>query len=121
MNRKIFAGMILSAALVNPAFAGGDSRDAIFGAILGGAFGAAIGDAANGRDGAILGSAIGAATGTAIATRDRHSQRVSQQRPVYIENQYVSYHEERRRHNRHDNGWHRGHHKHEHRRHHDDD
>lgn len=120
MNRKIIAGIVLSAALTTPAFAGSDRQDAVLGAIVGGAFGAAIGDSAGGRDGAILGSAIGAATGTAIATRDRRPVQVAQQNPTIIEHQHVHYYEEVRRPRHHDNGWHRGHHKQKHHRHHRD-
>lgn len=45
--------------------------NAVAGALLGGAAGAALGHKMSGRDGAIVGGALGAAVGTSIATTPR--------------------------------------------------
>ncbi|MFT3849138.1 MAG: hypothetical protein QM739_10815 [Propionivibrio sp.] len=59
--------------------------DAVWGALLGGGAGAAIGGSVSGRNGAIVGGALGAAAGTAIAT-DNNRRRVEYvpPAPVYL-------------------------------------
>ncbi len=53
------------------------ANDAVWGALLGGGAGAAIGGSVSGRDGAIVGGAIGAAAGAVIASEN------DRQRVVY--------------------------------------
>lgn len=73
-----FCVLASSAALAN---------DAVWGALIGGGAGAAIGGAVSGREGAIIGGAIGAATGAVVTSdgdRDhRRRHRVHQPTVVY--------------------------------------
>lgn len=73
------------------------ANDAVWGALLGGGAGAAIGGSVNGRNGAIVGGALGAAAGAAIVG-DNDYRRVEyvpapvyQPRTVYYAPQPVYY------------------------------
>ena len=68
-------GMLASSAAM--------ANDAVWGALLGGGAGAAIGGSVSGRNGAIVGGAIGAATGAVIASDDDRYQTDYRPRRVY--------------------------------------
>lgn len=64
------------------------ANDTIWGALIGGGAGAAIGGSVSGRNGAIVGGALGAAAGAAIADDDRRGRVEHAPAPVYSRNYY---------------------------------
>ncbi len=80
MNNK-FRTLGLSFCLLASSAAIAD--DAVWGALLGGGAGAAIGGSVSGRNGAIVGGALGAAAGAVIATGNTHRQVEYAPAPVY--------------------------------------
>ena len=60
------------------------ANDAVWGALLGGGAGAAIGGSVNGRNGAIVGGALGAAAGAVIATDNGHEPYRVEHRPQVV-------------------------------------
>jgi hypothetical protein len=94
MNRKLRT-LGLSLCLLASSVAMAD--DAVWGALLGGGAGAAIGGSVSGRNGAIVGGALGAAAGAVIASGNNHRQveyapaPVYHSRPVYYSAQPVYY------------------------------
>lgn len=73
------------------------ANDAVWGALLGGGAGAAVGGSVSGRNGAIVGGALGAAAGAVIASDNDHRRvdyvppPVYQPRAVYYSAQPVYY------------------------------
>ena len=59
------------------------ANDAVWGALLGGGAGAAIGGSVSGRNGAIVGGAIGAAAGAVIASDSDHNHADYRPQVVY--------------------------------------
>ena len=59
------------------------ATDAVWGALLGGGAGAAIGGSVSGRNGAIVGGALGAAAGAVIASENTHPRVDYVPAPVY--------------------------------------
>lgn len=59
------------------------ATDAVWGALLGGGAGAAIGGSVSGRNGAIVGGALGAAAGAVIASENTRHQVEYVPAPVY--------------------------------------
>ena len=67
MNKQLRIAIALSLSLLTAGAAMAD--DAVWGALIGGGAGAAIGNSVNNRNGAIVGGALGAAAGAAIGSQ----------------------------------------------------
>ena len=67
MKKQFAIAATLSLGLLSTTTAMAD--DAVWGALIGGGAGAAIGHSVNGRNGAVVGGALGAATGAAIGSQ----------------------------------------------------
>lgn len=94
MNDKLRA---LTVSLCLLASSAAIADDTVWGALLGGGAGAAIGGSVSGRNGAIVGGALGAAAGAVIASGNNHRQveyvpaQVYHPRAVYYSEQPVYY------------------------------
>ncbi len=75
---------ILIASLCILASGGAVANDAVWGALVGGGAGAAIGGSVSGRNGAVVGGAIGAAAGAVIASDSHHDYNRAGYRPHVV-------------------------------------
>lgn len=81
MNKKLRCTLTLSFCLLASSVA--VANDAVWGALIGGGAGAAIGGSVSGRDGAVIGGALGAAAGAAIGSNNSYHRVVYAPAPVY--------------------------------------
>lgn len=95
MKNKLGITLTLSLCLLTSTAVMAD--DAIWGALIGGGAGAAVGGSVSGRNGAIIGGALGAAAGAVIGS-ENHRSRVDyvpaqayRPQPVYYTEQPVYY------------------------------